>query len=567
MTFSRLAVLLASASLLSACASNVLGPKTLAAKDMATSSYGLFLAGQGALNDGRGAQAAAYFEQARADGDDSDGLVAERAFTAAVLAGDISRASALAPKGEGASDAGKRLGQMVMAVEDMAQDKPKLAQPLLAVDNVGFPHKSLAALLAPWASAMAGDTEASMVRPQVRGDKVVDYFGMLGQAYLYERAKRYDEAETDFKVLTGSDTPGDMVVLAYGGFLERRGRKVDALALYAKALAAEPRNSALVAARDRAAAARGAPPPLPSLKQGAAQAIMAPAATMLAAKQDQLGLAYLRMALRLDPNFNAAWLMVGDMMESAGDPDSARLAYGKPRPGSLEYASARAKLAWSYQGAKDSETALKLAREAAATGDTDAKVTLADILRVNEKFAESAEVLSTVMGTDPDWRLLYARGVAYDRSGRWVDGERDLQAALKLKPDDSELLNYLGYSWIDRGEHLAEALAMVQKAVGENPRSGAMVDSLGWAYYRLGDYKKAVETLENAIELEAGDPDINNHLGDAYWRVGRRDEADFQWRRVLTLDPDAKMKAEVDQKLANGLGPNGPALPARVAGQ
>jgi tetratricopeptide (TPR) repeat protein len=567
MTFSRIAVLLASASLLSACASHVMGPRTLAAQDMATSPYGLFLAGQGALNDGRGAQAAAYFEQARAGGDDSDGLVSERAFTAALLAGDIPRAAALAPKGEGASDSGKRLGQLVMAVEDLAQDKPKLAQPLLAVASVGFPHKSMAALLAPWAAAMAGDTEASLVRPQVRGDKVVDYFGMLGQAYLYERAKRYDEAETDFKVLTGTESPGDMVVLAYGGFLERRGRKVDALALYAKGLAAEPRNSALLAARDRAAAAKAVPPPMPGLKQGAAQSIMAPAATMLAAKQDQLGLAYLRMALRLDPNLNGAWLMVGDMMEAAGDPDSARLAYGKPRPGSVEYPSARAKLAWSYQGAKDSETALKLAREAAATGDPDAKVTLADILRVNEKFAESAEVLSTVIGEKPDWRLLYARGIAYDRSGRWADGERDLQAALKLKPDDSELLNYLGYSWIDRGEHLSEALAMVQKAVGENPRSGAMVDSLGWAYYRLGDYKKAVETLESAVELEAGDPDINNHLGDAYWRVGRRDEANFQWRRVLTLDPEAKMKAEVEQKLANGLGVSGPAAPARVAGQ
>ncbi|HEX5378861.1 MAG TPA: tetratricopeptide repeat protein [Phenylobacterium sp.] len=567
MNASRLAVLLASAALLGACSSDALGPKTLAAEDMTTSPYGLFLAGQGALNDGRGAEAAAYFEQARIDGDDGEGMVAERAFTAALLAGDITRAAALAPKGDGASEPGKRLGDLVQAVEAIATDKPKLALPLLAADATPFPHKSMAALLSPWVAAMAGDVDGSLIRPQVRGDKVVDYFGLLGQAYLYERAKRFDEAETDFKVLTGSETPGDMVVLAYGGFLERRGRKVDALALYAKGLAAEPRNSALQAARARASSGKDAPPPMPGLKQGAAQSIMAPAATMLAAKQDQLGLAYLRLALRLDPNLNGAWLMVGDLMQGAGDSDGARLAYGHPRPGAPEYAAARAKLAWSYQAAKDPETALKLAREAAATGDADAKVTLADLLRVNEKFAESAEVLSTVIGANPDWRLLYARGIAYDRSGRWADGERDLQAALKLKPDDSELLNYLGYSWIDRGEHLAEALAMVQKAVGENPRSGAMVDSLGWAYYRLGDYKKAVETLENAIELEAGDPDINNHLGDAYWRVGRRDEAEFQWRRVLTLEPDPKMKAEVEQKLTSGLGANGPVPPARIAGQ
>jgi Flp pilus assembly protein TadD len=112
---------------------------------------------------------------------------------------------------------------------------------------------------------------------------------------------------------------------------------------------------------------------------------------------------------------------------------------------------------------------------------------------------------------------------------------------------------------IDRGERLKEALAMVEQAVAANPRSGAMVDSLGWAFYRMGDYRKAAEKLEQAVELDAGDPEINNHLGDAYWKVGRRDEAQFQWRRVLTLNPDDKMKAAAESKLASGLGPDGPA--------
>jgi len=149
----------------------------------------------------------------------------------------------------------------------------------------------------------------------------------------------------------------------------------------------------------------------------------------------------------------------------------------------------------------------------------------------------------------------------------WVSHRQTAPTILKIRPDDSEMLNYLGYSWIDRGEHLPEALAMVQRAVASNPKSGAMIDSLGWAYYRLGDYKKAVEKLEEAVELEAGDPDINNHLGDAYWRIGRRAEAEFQWKRVLTLDPEAKMKTEVEAKLASGLGPSGPAQTPRVAGQ
>ncbi len=154
------------------------------------------------------------------------------------------------------------------------------------------------------------------------------------------------------------------------------------------------------------------------------------------------------------------------------------------------------------------------------------------------------------------------RAVDLQESGRWNEAERDLTAALKERPDEPELLNFLGYSWIDRGEKLPQALAMVKKAVDLDPRSGAMLDSLGWGYYRLADFPKAVEELEAAVAIEAGDPDVNNHLGDAYWRVGRLDEARFQWRRVLTLEPTAKLKAEVEMKLRSGLD----AAPAQLVG-
>ncbi len=566
----RLLVALAPLALLSACATVPPEAQVLnvpAASDAAWggSAYGAFLAGQGALNDGAGAEAASYFARAELEGGSSD-MLRDRAFTAAVLAGDISKAAVLAPDGVEASEATKRLGQLVKAVEYMAEDHGKDAQALLASDAIGFPHRGAAALLTPWAAAMAGDKEGSFVRPEMRGDRVVNYFGQLGQAYLYERARRYDEAETDFKAITGGDAPGDIAVLAYGGFLERRGRRDDAVALYDRALANQPANQALTLARARAESGKSAPA-APSLKQGAAQIMIAPAAGMLAAKQQQLGLAYLRLALRLDPQRNEAWLMVGDLMETAGDVAGAREAYLKPKPGAVEYAAARTKLAWSYQNAGQSDVALKMAQEAASAGGDEAVITYADLLRANDRFEDSASELSSVIAgrEAPDWRLLYMRGVAYERAGRWPEAERDLQAALKLRPDEPELLNYLGYSWIDRGERLAEALGMVERAVAANPQSGAMIDSLGWAHYRLGDYKKAVELLEQAVELEAGDPDVNNHLGDAYWRVGRRAEAQFQWRRVLTLEPDARTKADAEAKLASGLGPDGPAASPRVA--
>jgi Flp pilus assembly protein TadD len=139
---------------------------------------------------------------------------------------------------------------------------------------------------------------------------------------------------------------------------------------------------------------------------------------------------------------------------------------------------------------------------------------------------------------------------------QWPEAETDLQEALRLGPDQPDVLNSLGYAWIDRGLRLQEALGMVQKAAALRPRSGAIIDSLGWAHYRLGNWAAAVEALERAAELEPGDPVINDHLGDAYWRVGRRVEAQFQWTRALSLEPEPNLKTQVQAKLASPAGPD-----------
>lgn len=549
--------------LLGGCVSTDAGDAGLAnAPAAADSAYGMFLAGNAALSEGRNGEAARFLDFARAESGD-DPAVSERAFQAALMAGDIEKAARLAPDGPAASEPGKRLGRLVKVVDALSRGKGKAAQTELSADGIGFPHRGAAALLGPWAAAAAGDAQGSVVRPQLRGDGGVDYFGQIGQAHLFERARRYDEAETNFKALTGVPRPSEIAVLAHGGFLERRGRRPEALALYDEALVRNPSNLGLKAARTRAAAGKAAPA-MPTIKEGAAFALLAPAATMISAKQEQVGLAYLRLALELDPNRNDAWLMLGDLLQEGGDVEGARVAYAKPKPNAPEFPAGQAKLAWSYQNAGDKDGAIRLARTGAATGDREARLTLSDLLQANEQYPESIGLLDTLIAeTKPaEWQLHYARGRALERSGQWEKAEADLALALKLRPEEPELLNYLGYAWIDRGERLQEAMAMVEKAVAANPRSGAIVDSLGWAHYRLGNYKKAVEVLEEAVELEAGDPEINNHLGDAYWMVGRKDEAGFQWRRVLTLNPDDKIKLDAEKKLASGLGPQ-----PKLAGQ
>ncbi|HKR87860.1 MAG TPA: hypothetical protein VJS38_06760, partial [Phenylobacterium sp.] len=236
--------------LLAGCATAGKTPHQAAAgPPPADSAYGMFLAGQGALNDGRSQDAARFFDAAR-NQPGADQVISERAFTAALLAGDISGAAALAPQGEGASEAAKRLGALVRGVELMADDHGKEAYAQLTSAAIAFPHKSAAALLAPWAAAQAGDVEGSLAQPEVRGDKLVDYFGGLGRGLLFERAKRYDEAETQLKAAASGENPSEIAILTYGGFLERRGRRLDAVALYEAALG-EGGSSEVAAAKAR----------------------------------------------------------------------------------------------------------------------------------------------------------------------------------------------------------------------------------------------------------------------------------------------------------------------------
>ena len=306
------------------------------------------------------------------------------------------------------------------------------------------------------------------------------------------------------------------------------------------------------------------------MTQGAAQALLAPAALFLADKQQELGLAYLRLVLRLDPQRDEAWLLVGDSMSTAGR-YRRRARSLPPSPGGIaRLCLARARLIETYQQPGDAPIVLKLAQDtvAAAPGDQDALTLLADALRTSEHYQESADVLDKLIATRGEtasWDLYYMRGVALEQAGHWPDAERDLKKALSLKPDEPDILNYLGYSWIDRGEQVKEGKAMIEKALATKPDSGAIVDSLGWAYYRMGDYDQSVQQLERATELEPADAEINNHLGDAYWRAGRRIEAAFQWRRVLTLQPDAKLRAEVEAKLKDGGAVDNPPAKSSVA--
>jgi tetratricopeptide (TPR) repeat protein len=526
--------------------------------DPDASPYGLFLAGEVARDAGHLGAADYYLGRAAAAEGEPTYLKGD-AFTAALQAGDIEAAAALVP--DSADPGDQHLSVLVRGVEAMAQGRDKEAYALFTGPDIDYPPKTAGMLLAPFAAAGAEDTVHALASPDFDGDNVSQFVAELDHAELLERYGKLQPAESLFKAMIAAGDESGLVTSAYGDLLERHGRWAEAAALFQTRLARNPEDGAAAAALARAQK-HARPEPLPSVLQGAAGALLIPAAALAAQKQDVLALDYLRLALRLDPASDEGWLLLGDLLAPA-DVDGARTAYASVSPRSDSYVSARGKLALTYQNAGDHETALKLARAtlAAAPYSRDAAVNLADLLRSDDQYAESAAVLSKLIdapGATPDWRVYYLRASSYDEMGDAARTQADLDAALKQAPDDPELLNFQGYFWIDQGEHLKEALNMVQRAAAAEPQSGEIIDSLGWAYYRLGDYKTAVDKLEQAITLDPSIPEVNDHLGDAYWRVGRKTEAEFQWRRVLTLEPDAKLKARAEAELASPLGPDAP---------
>jgi Flp pilus assembly protein TadD len=183
---------------------------------------------------------------------------------------------------------------------------------------------------------------------------------------------------------------------------------------------------------------------------------------------------------------------------------------------------------------------------------------LGNIERGRKDFAGCAATYSKAIDSIPkleksNWVVLYFRGICYERSHQWPSAEADMKKALELFPDQPLVLNYLGYSWVDQGVHLEEGMDMIRRSVEQRPDDGYIVDSLGWAYYRTGNYDEAVKNLERAVLLKPDDPTINDHLGDAYWKSGRLTEARYQWRRALQFKPEKEDVKPIEAKLDSGL--------------
>lgn len=283
-----------------------------------------------------------------------------------------------------------------------------------------------------------------------------------------------------------------------------------------------------------------------SARAGVAEVFFSIAGVVLEEADPTYTLQYARFAHYLDPGHVESVMMAANLLEQLQQYDLATEAYRAVPRSDPSYYAAELGRAEALRRAGESDAAID-----ALSGLSEAfpdvalvHVNLADNLRRVGRFQESSESYDraiALLGEEQPahWIVYFARGITHEREGRWVQAEDDMRRALRLNPDQPSVLNYMGYSFVEMGENLDEALDMIERAAAAEPDSGHIIDSLGWVLYRLGQYEEAVEPMERAARLMPTDPTVNDHLGDVYWAVGRKLEAEFQWKRALSFaDPD-----------------------------
>ncbi|HKF71987.1 MAG TPA: tetratricopeptide repeat protein [Stellaceae bacterium] len=525
------------------------------------SALGSYLAGSLAQQEHAYGAAAEYLERAlKHDPDNADLL--RRAFLLRLSGGDDARAVALA-KRVVAADPHAGLAALVLLVEQVKEgDDAGAARAADSLPVDGLLRFS-APLVTAWLKAGQHDQKAALAAldqyDKMRGfEQLKEFHLALIDDYLGD----VDGANQTYKkILSASERLNWRMADIAGRFLERHGRAPEAKELYERFLRDNRDNGDLVhPSLARIAAGQSAPAVVQGVKDGVAEALFDLASVLNQRDTQDLALIYARLTLELSPKYVLGQLLVAEIAESEQRLPEALALYRSVDPASPLSWSARMRAAESLDQLERTDEAVAALQQMATERPDSAQplIELGDILRGRNRFPEAVAAYdSAVARIEPAegraWSLFYSRGISLERSGQWPRAEADFLRALELQKDQPLVLNYLGYSWVEKREHLDQALKMIERAVELRPNDGYIVDSLGWAHFQLGDYPRATRYLERAIELLPEDPTINDHLGDAYWRSGRLAEARYQWHRALQFQPEADEVKTIDAKLDKGL--------------
>ncbi len=490
-------------------------------------------------------EAAAQYATTLASGDDPDGL-AKYALAAIRL----------------------KNGDLVGARQDL---KGEFAEPFT---------KSIAFLTSAWIEADLAGPDAGIAAFDL-GKDVFTGFNPTFKAILEEEKGDIDAAR-EFHQVSIAAFGGPVGREAYGAFLERHGDADEARDYY-QILGKEGGPTRRLAEAAQQRIDRHAPTKAytdVSSTEGAALALYLFAGNVLQQSAEEmqraseagfkvserpfnLPLALAQLSVYLDPGLADARRLVGSINNVYGNYAAARAAFGMIAASSPQFEQAQIEIANSLDAEGRTDEAFRILKSAIRRdkGADEARLTLAGLYASKERHQEAVKVAGETIARLPDpppddaWRNYVTRASSLIELDRFDDAEADLKRAVEIAPEEPIALNYLGYSWAERGVNLDEAFRLIEKAVALRPQSGAITDSLGWAYFQRGEFEAALPHLEKAASLEPGDPTVTDHLGDVYWRLGRETEARFQWRRALELSPPHRVRTLIEAKLVSGLAP------------
>ena len=502
--------------------------------------------------------AAYYLNVLKADPRNADLL--SRTFLSVLTDGDIDEAGRLADRLI-QLDRTDRIARLVIGVRALKQKQYAIARQNFAQSVRGPVTDLTATLLSAWALAGAGDTHAAIdTLDRLAGPDWYAIFKDLHGGLILDVANNKKEAGKRYERAYKADPMALRTVQAYARYLSRNGGKDDALKLYQQFNKGVADHPVVVEEMKEISAGEKLPPLADSPRAGAAEALYGLGASIGRRGGEDLALVYLQLALYLEPTHAMALLSLADLYDSLKKPELAIKIYDRIPASSPLRRNAEIQVASDLDSLDRTDEAKKRLEALIAEHpkDSEAIIALGNILRGRKAFAECAEVYSKAVDNlavpeKANWVLFYFRGICYERSKQWPKAEADLKKALELFPDQPLVLNYLGYSWVDQGVNLDEGMRMIRRAVEQRPDDGYIVDSLGWANFRIGNYEDAVKDLDRAVELKPDDSTINDHLGDAYWRVGRVLEAHFQWSHAKDLNPDPEDLPKIEQKIKSGL--------------
>jgi tetratricopeptide (TPR) repeat protein len=503
--------------------------------------------------------AAATFSREALRFDPGNPHLLERAFVSAVSNGNMADAFAFAERLL-VKDPSNSLARLALGVRAVKARQFAVARTHFAKGASGRQRDVTAILLNAWTWVGSGNPKQAIKLVDRLRDANFAVFRDYHAGLIDAVAGRPAEAAIRMKAAYEADKNTLRLVDAYARFMARRGDREAAIAAYRafdQVLASHP---IVVAALDDLGAGRPLQPLVRTPEQGAAEVLYGLGAAGGRQGDELAAIIYLRLSLYLAPRNSLAIITLADIYERIKQYAQAIDIYETvPASDPLRTtAEIQAGLVLETMGHSEDAAARLMRIVEAEPRNEDALAALGNLQRAHKDYTQAADSYTRALAvsTKPEkasWPLYYFRGISYERAKLWPKAETDLETALRLLPEQPLVLNYLGYSWVDQGMNLEQAFGMLRRAVELRPTDGYIVDSLGWANYKLGRHEEAVRELERAIDLKPSDPVINDHLGDAYWKVGRKLEARFQWNHARDLGPEPEDKERILRKIEHGL--------------